>query len=689
MSDNTNANSVFNNRRTNRPKPRQSHRTGLSYCHLEDRKLLAAGVATPGVIATDPTSMVMLIRGSDAIDDQVFVSTVNEDEVRVLFNGEFCVFPRTLVEVIRFEGMGGDDVFNNGLSDIPVFAFGGEGNDRLIGGSSTDRLLGEDGDDVIVGRGGDDFLFGGIGQDSLLGSEGNDLLRGGDGADRLRGDSGTDRILGDAGNDIIAGGDGDDRLNGGVGNDFIYGQLGSDTINGNSGNDQLFGNEGDDILFGGTGDDGLFGQSGEDRINGFRGNNIISGGADDDSLRGGENDDVIRGDGGNDTILGLRGNDTIFGNEGNDFILGGDGEDSISGNEGDDTIGGEAGNDTIISGTGQNLVFGGEGDDLIRGGNQIDFLFGQSGNDRIFGVAGSDRIEGNDGDDYLDGGFGNDVILGNSGNDRLIGGIGDDQLHGGDGADGLFGGVGRNDRLSGDAGSDRFLIADDDQIIDLESSDAKVIFRNGFSQWSDAEIVAIDDGLDRLQSATGNNRLAKDPLIERPIVFVKARTLPEGISLSQSFVAEVTTVEVDPLTGQPVETVERERRYVFADWDENDGAANELRALEVPRTLSIAWASTEAIGAVVPNSAQLFNRFSQLSAWRTTRSSSFFRLSEDNMFFYRRDALFADETGRFNPTQDWASAWELFFSPEREDEKVTLVSKLSILDQLFTSLKNI
>ncbi len=655
MFHNTDVYSVFKNKRNNRDRSQNR----LNYMDLEPRQLLAVST-----VSVDPTTSVLLIRGSDTVDDQAFVSTAFANEVRVLLNGNFSVFPRSSVDTIRFEGNGGNDTFSNSSSDIPAFAFGGLGNDRLIGGSAADRLTGEDGDDILIGNAADDLLFGGQGQDTLQGSAGNDTLRGGDDSDSLRGDAGNDSILGEAGDDTIAGGDGNDILIGGVGNDTVFGQLGNDQINGGAGNDRLFGNQGNDILLAGIGDDEVFGQDGDDRVNGFQGTNTIIGGAGDDILRGGANDDTIRGGGGNDSIIGLGGDDVLSGDVGDDFIIGGEGADTIDGGADNDVIGGGDGDDTIDGSGGNNLVFGGDGDDLIRGGDQNDNLFGQSGDDTIFGFGGADRVIGNDGADSLDGGLGNDILVGNDGDDRLFGGVGDDDLRGGDGADGLFGGIGGSDRLFGDGGSDRFLIPDDDQIIGLESQDAEVEFRNtAFAQWTDAEINVIDDGLARLQSGVGNNRLAQDPLIDNPIVFVKERTLPAGISLSQSNVVEVVTSVFNPVTGLPEDEIELERQYVFADWDENDLAANELRRLEIPRTVSIAWASSEALSAVSPALAEVFNRFTQFSAWRTTPSGSFFRVSEDGNFFYRSDAEFADDTGRINPTQDWASVWELFFTP--------------------------
>lgn len=621
-----------------------------SYCPLEDRKLLAVGVAAMESITLNPLTSVLRIDGTEA-DDTLYVATPNETEVRVNFNGDFCVFLRSEISQIRFNGFGGDDIFNSALSEVPMVAFGGEGNDRLVGGSGVDRLSGGDGDDT------------------LLGNSGNDTLRG------------------DAGDDLAVGGEGDDLLIGGFDNDTLIGELGNDTLIGGAGDDELAGNEGNDGIYGGDGDDSIFGQDGFDRINGNNGIDSLSGGSGDDFIQGGDGDDQINGNGGADRIFGQIGNDTLYGNGGDDFILGGEGNDRVLGGAGGDTIGGDAGEDVIDGNSGVDLIFGGDGDDLIRGGAQNDFLFGQSGRDTVLGMTGNDRVVGNDGDDYLSGGGDNDIIVGNSGNDRLFGGDGDDELRGGDGNDGLHGGVGGNDRLFGEAGSDRLLLLDGTEVVGFDVRDARVEFRNGTGMWNDAEITAIDDGLNRLQNRIGNNRLARDPVVSDPIIFLKENTLPSGISISTTEVAEVTTLGVDPATGQTVDVTRLERRYAFADWDETESAENEMRAIEVPRAIGIAWASTDSIQAVVPSASQTYNRFTQLSAWRTTPGGDFFRASEDNMFFYREDAAFADDTGRINPTQDWASAWQLAFTPDQTIDQAGLVSKLSVLDQLFTALE--
>jgi uncharacterized repeat protein (TIGR01451 family) len=91
------------------------------------------------------------------------------------------------------------------------------------------------------------------------------------------------------------------------------------------------------------------------------------------------------------------------------------------------------------------------------------FLAGTPGNDEIIGNERDQTIIGNFGNDSLFGGGGVDLINGQIGNDLLVGGSGGDVISGGIGDDTLDGacttlGVGQLDRLTGDAGSDLFVL---------------------------------------------------------------------------------------------------------------------------------------------------------------------------------------------------------------------------------------
>jgi hypothetical protein len=239
------------------PKPR-SLRGALE--SLEDRRLMAAQVTLWGGTL-------------DIIgDDGPNVVEVRTENGRVVVDhrdpqGAFTrSFDRAAVNLIRFQGRGGDDSFTN-QTNIVSHAWGQGGNDTLIGGSADDVLVGGDGDDVIVGSEGNDRIWGEGGNDFLLGGPGNDVIYGGDG---------HDQIFGEEGNDWLYGGDGDDRLFGDQGEDVLYGEAGNDLLVGGDARDWLFGGAGNDTLYGGAGDDFLYGEAGNDQLIGGDGWNYLS-----------------------------------------------------------------------------------------------------------------------------------------------------------------------------------------------------------------------------------------------------------------------------------------------------------------------------------------------------------------------------------------------------------------------------
>ncbi|WP_019500316.1 calcium-binding protein, partial [Pseudanabaena sp. PCC 6802] len=87
-----------------------------------------------------------------------------------------------------------------------------------------------------------------------------------------------------------------------------------------------------------------------------------------------------------------------------------------------------------------------------------DSLTGSAGNDTISGLGGLDTLSGLAGNDSIDGGLGNDFLTGGLGNDTLLGGGDNDTLTGVDPASGF--GIGEIDRLTGNSGSDRFILGD-------------------------------------------------------------------------------------------------------------------------------------------------------------------------------------------------------------------------------------
>jgi len=78
-------------------------------------------------------------------------------------------------------------------------------------------------------------------------------------------------------------------------------------------------------------------------------------------------------------------------------------------------------------------------------------------------------------------------------------------------------------------------------------------------------------------------------------------------------------------------------------------------------------------------------------------NAGFFQSSGDGQSFYREDSVFAVDTqddastrndldARINAEQDFASTWQLFFTPGEEAEKARLSQKLELVDDLFSIL---
>ncbi len=718
--------SIFKSNPTTR-RGRKSNNT--TYSKLEFRNLLAT-------LAFNPTNGILSIKGT--ADADVISITQSQNTISVVVDGAGAEdFDSTTINQLLFTGEAGDDSITND-SDIRLVALAGPGNDTITGGSANDVLIGQLGNDTINGGAGDDILGGNDGDDVLSGNEGNDDLRGGIGADILDGGIGNDVLRGAAGEDTIEGGEGDDRINGGagadqisdvagddsvlagagddvvdtgVGNDFVFGDTGADVVNGGDGNDTIVGGADDDTINGGAGNDRLFGTGGFDTIRGGDGDDVIGGNSGNDSLFGELGNDRIAGGSGNDTISGGDGEDNLFGERGDDTINGGGdrdrifgsfGLDTISGDAGDDVIAGGEDNDTISGGLGSDLIFAGQGDDTVSGDGGSDFIYGQAGNDFLRGGDAIDIIRGSEGDDILHGDAGNDRLFGENGDDRLFGEAGIDRLFGGNGSDALVGGTGEANRLSGgeDGGRDRFVVAADDLVFDRLGGDALLRFVNGSSEWTDLEIEVIDDGLDRLVKATGNTRLLTDPLSGQPLVFVKENTIPQGTSLATNTLVEVEDFIFNPATGRLEATPRLERRISFADWPEGVGNVSNLRTLEVPRTIALGWASREAISSVLPTQTSLWNQFLRLSDWleeAPTNNPELYSVSGDGQWFYRKDSQFAVDTqddiadrndldARLNPQQDFASTWQLFFTPGEEAEKQRLSVKLEKIGDLFSML---
>ena len=505
------------------------------------------------------------------------------------------------------------------------------------------RFIGKNGNDLLTnnsavtvygfGHAGNDELRGGSASDRLYGGPGIDLLFGNAGYDWLFSHDGDDVLYGGSGNDTIYGGSGQDLIWGDGGDDTIYGEAGADTLRGSNGDDWLYGGDQSDLLYGQTGDDWLFGDNGADR------------------LRGGQ------------------GVDNAYGGNGNDYIAGDSGDDSLFGNDGSDQINGDDGNDAGR---------GGNGNDTLNGGNGHDDLFGQGGDDVLNGNNGSDDLYGGDGDDEQYGDQGNDRLYGNPGNDFLRGGDGVDTVRGGSGKDTLFGGDAADaDRLIGDQDSDRFLARSNDLVSDLTSSDAQINFVDHTSAWTEAEIEVMDRGFARLHDRTTDARLLNDAFPSGPLTFFKYDDLggSAGVNYLQWW-----------WNGRNY-TYQREIR--IADWNENSQWLNDFYERVAVHEIAHNWDSGLEIATVVPDLQGLWQAFEAVSGWTQVNPNdpNNYSQSHDGQWWYLNTASFAEDYGRTNPNEDFATIFEYYFYDYQEPgNHSALLPKLSLLDQLFDAL---
>ena len=248
-------------------------------------------------------------------------------------------FAKTLVSQFHIRTHdGNDDVTTPGAGDyyqfsgieVPMWVFGGDGDDAIVGGDAQDpEDPPEEWDidvlpvirDRLYGGLGDDEIFGGLGPDAIYGQEDNDILAGGASRDWIHGGLGNDRIEGwsDEGpywGDVYWG-------------DFLWGDEGADIISG--GLDDSVGLDGVDVIYGGPGDDRIDGWRGDDDIWGDRHptDPLYSQGDGNDEIYGGDGVDEIYGGGGHDNLFGEGDYDYVYGEEGDDLLYGSPGDDWV------------------------------------------------------------------------------------------------------------------------------------------------------------------------------------------------------------------------------------------------------------------------------------------------------------------------------------------------------------------------
>jgi Ca2+-binding RTX toxin-like protein len=183
-----------------------------------------------------PKLFAVSIQGT-AGDDKISMGVTN-NQLQIAVNKVVQTYPVNRVGSIAVDGGAGNDViFADPTMTIPVYFYGGDGNDALGGTAANDTLSGGAGKDTIRGAGGHDRINGNGGNDQLFGEDGPDVLYGG------------------AGNDMLDGGSSGDHLDGGDGSDTVYGQGGNDTMTANDGStDYLYGGGGTDVATADAGD---------------------------------------------------------------------------------------------------------------------------------------------------------------------------------------------------------------------------------------------------------------------------------------------------------------------------------------------------------------------------------------------------------------------------------------------------
>lgn len=171
-------------------------------------------------------------------------------------------------------------------------------------------------------------------------------------------------------------------------------------------------------------------------------------------------------------------------------------------------INGTSENNTLTAGSGSQTIYGYGGNDVISAG---------TGNDTI-------TIYGEDGDDLLTGGSGKDNVIGGSGKDTLIGTF----TSGGTSA-----GRGEIDKLTGNAGADRFILGDRTSVFYNDG----ITSSPGVGDYAEITDFSLADGdIIQLKGSASNYRLATAPngLPSGTAIFLKNSGVDELIGIVQN-----------------------------------------------------------------------------------------------------------------------------------------------------------
>jgi autotransporter-associated beta strand protein len=134
-------------------------------------------IATAGLQADPlaPGKTMLVVGGASGGDSIKFDKPDGSGNMTFTINGvSYGPFAPTSRVVVY--GQGGNDDIDAKKVALPVWLFGGDGNDTLTGGDGADVLVGGAGADDLDGNDGNNILIGGLGADKLKGGKDNDLL---------------------------------------------------------------------------------------------------------------------------------------------------------------------------------------------------------------------------------------------------------------------------------------------------------------------------------------------------------------------------------------------------------------------------------------------------------------------------------------------------------------------------------
>lgn len=300
--------------------------------------------------------------------------------------------------------------------------------------------------------------------------------------------------------------------------------------------------------------------------------------------------------------------------------------------------------------------------------------WGGAGNDALTGGGGNDHLYGEQDQDTIHGGSGVDKIYGGAGHDNLYGGDGIDHIYGGDGNDGLYGGGSKEkDRLDGGKGTDRYLTQNGDTIVDLNSDDAQLVFKDGSSTWSNKEIEVLDEALAKLHHQTGNTFLLKDSVLNAPLTFIKesviggdSNILGRNTEWSTPYQKQEVTTKWDWISLSYVEKYDFRTYYRLSDrtiqikeWDESMNDENKTARHTIIHEIGHNW-----------DSAKEGN--SQWGVFERTNKVS-------------KGSEFVSNYAKSDVEEDWAETFASYFFGTKA-QKSAASEKVKIVDNFFASM---